>query len=79
VYVLVLSIIIFCDRNKRQEEAGFLSTVTYGLDRIDWVIIDVLSIYVCMYNVQDTVENDKHICTTGLWIACKVVKKRVCH
>ena len=36
----------FGDRNKRQEDADFLSTVTCGLDRSEWMIIDVLSIYV---------------------------------
>lgn len=35
-------------RNKRQEGAGSLSTVIYGLDRSEWVIIDVLSVYVCI-------------------------------
>jgi len=45
---------------------AFLSTVTYGLDLSEWMIIDVLSIHVFMYNAQDTVESYKHICTTGL-------------
>jgi hypothetical protein len=44
----------------------FLSTVTYGLDLSEWMIIDVLSIYVFMYNAQDPAESDKHICTTDL-------------
>ena len=65
MYVLALSVFYFGDRCKRQEDAGFLCIIAYGVDRSEWMIIVVLSLYVCMY-VRDTVENDNHIFITGL-------------
>jgi len=66
MFVLLLSVFIMVTAINDRKTLVFLSTVTYGLDLSEWMIIDVLSIYVFMYNAQDTVESDKHICTTGL-------------
>jgi hypothetical protein len=65
VYVLLLSLFIVVTAINDRKTLVF-SPVTYELDLSEWMIIDVLSIYVFMYNAQDTVESDKHICTTGL-------------
>jgi len=59
--------VYFGDRNKRQEDAGFLSAVTYGLDRSEWMITEVLSIYV--YIMPKTLWN---VINTFAHLACEL-------
>lgn len=51
IYVVLLLMFILVTPVNYRKILGFLRIITYGYEESEWIIIDVLNMYVCTYNI----------------------------